>query len=90
MFKRGKQGGKPENRRQYVLSAVRNVMMLFANDAPPTFLSVFGLAFQTFEAVVLTICAHITKREYLNRTGQANLDQVNSEQVRINLKEHNE
>ncbi|MDR2508997.1 MAG: hypothetical protein LBC50_02620 [Candidatus Ancillula sp.] len=69
MFKRLHTGGKPENRRQYVLSGVRNVMMLFANDSAPTFLSVFGLAFQTFEALVLAICAHITKKSSLAKQG---------------------
>lgn len=65
MFRNVKLNGKPENRRQYVLSGVRNIMMLFANQSVPTFLSVFGLAFQTFEAVVLGVCAHITKSKIL-------------------------
>lgn len=62
MFNSKKMGGKPENRRQYVLSISRNFLMLFANSAPPTFLSVFGIAFQTFEAVILLVCSHITKK----------------------------
>lgn len=64
MFSSQKSNGKPENRRQYIIGAVRNIIMLIVNGPNTTFLAVFGLAYQATEAIILTTVAHITKKRH--------------------------
>lgn len=62
MFISQKTGGEPENRRQYVIGGGRNIIMLLVNGSNTNFLAVFGLSYQAFEAIILTLVAHITKK----------------------------